>query len=289
MSTSLGEASILAALGGISGYAIAYYIFRKLISEKYNKKSQYSNKIYEWFGFLAMLAIGQGLSTIIIQILVFLISDFDVDINKIARGIVTLIVLPLFLLIFAVVLNTIYARSTLSIAKNQKTPSKPIVKIFSEFVFLKNKAFFLTSIIIFILISCYFLFGEKYFSRDWRFAVSECNVCDWDYGQKIPKCRKSNLKHITVYESKVVFYYTNDEGESSVRQMPSPEDSCLFNVSEKFSFSCNSVINEARQIFTTSAKFDGKESLNQYFSIHMLSQGKMVKALESKSSCKVKG
>lgn len=283
MLTNLSSALIIAVVGLISGYVIAYYIFRKIIGNKY------SNKIYEWCGFIGMLAIGQGLSTIIIQILSFLISDLVIDVDKIIRGAVILIVLPLLLLVLSILLNEIYKKFSSSSAKNKTISSKPRTQISLKFMSFKNKIVLISSTVILISIAGHFLFYDKFFSRERRFAISECNVCNWSYGEKAPNCKKSNLKHITVFDSKVIYYYESDEGESSVRAIPNLEDKCLFNVGRKFSFSCTSVVNEARQIFTTSEKFDGKESLIRYFATHMLSQGEMVKALESKTSCKVKG
>ena len=97
MSLDSSNAMLVGGVSSIIGFGFSYYAFKKLISDKYSKGQEHSNSVYYWCGFLTMIAVGQGLTTVLNEVFFAISNDANIREEAIVRGIFTVVFFPIVL------------------------------------------------------------------------------------------------------------------------------------------------------------------------------------------------
>lgn len=292
MSVDTSNAFIVGGTSAVIGFGIAYFAYKKFISDRYGKGKKKQNSIFFWCGLIAMIAVGQGTGTILNQLISSAVSNTKINDDAIARGIITIFLYPALLAVVAFVLGLIFKKSSTNIVASETNKPAVVEHVSAaSTATIRYKKAILASVFFAALAGgCYFMFGQEYFAKQWRFDVVECEVCEWKFETQKTECStKTGLKHFTVYEDKVISFIKRSDGQTSVFQSPDEDGKCFFNVDGKFSFNCRSVSNSGNQLFENYKEFDGKENYKSKFIWHITMNNDVRKVEESNSTCKVKG
>jgi hypothetical protein len=291
MAVDSSNALLIGGASALIGFGLAYFTFKKFISDRYGKGKEKANTIYYWCGLIAMIAFGQGVGTVINEVLYSLINNSSINDDVIARGILTFIFYPGLLAIIALVVNKFFNTSS-KIANNElnlsQQPSNNPTN--TSISFSKNQVLVVFAI---VLIACgvFFFSNDNFsFAKEKKFVFSECESCEFDGVTQKTECKKiTDLGHFTVYENKVISYIKKSDGSSNVSSSPANDDKCFFNANGKFSFNCTSMSGDQSQMFQSSKEFDGKQTYRSTWLWYILVGNTPKLAQDSKLTCKMKG
>ncbi len=293
MAVDSSNALLIGGASALIGFGLAYFTFKKFISDRYGKGKEKANTIYYWCGLIAMIAFGQGVGTVINEVLYSLINNSPINDDVIARGILTFIFYPGLLAIIALVVNKFSSTSS-KIANNElnlsQQPSSNSTN--NSISFSKNQVLVVFAI---VLIACgvfFFSNGNFSFAKEKKFDVANCEHCRWLADTKRFDCKNSDaLRYIVVGAEKVQFFGVKEDKSIYVLEYPDAEMKCIINSNAKFSFACSSSTFDSQNVqkFESSREFDGSNTMQSNFKAYFIINGEAKLWNHDKTTCKMKG
>ena len=288
------NAFVIGGASALAGFGLAYLAFKKLISDKHGKGKHDANSTYFWCGLIAMIAVGQGIGTMLNEVLYSLTNNASINGDVVARGAITTIFYPLLMLLVAFIISKFTKKKIELPIVQQNFESKQSLSVETTSVNLLSRNNLLVAITFGIGIVGYVVYDNGLLiAKEKKFDVVECESCWWKVTEPNTTCKKfsagsNGLQHITVFKNKVVTYSKRTDGTSGASESPGSDEKCIFNPNGKFSFNCQSITNTGTQMFDSKSEFDGKSSYQSSWKWYLIIQGEPKLAEDSKLVCKMK-
>jgi hypothetical protein len=258
MSLDLNIPVVIGGASALIGYGLAYLLYKKYISNKYGKGKENANSAYYWCGLIAMIAVGQGLGTLINEGFLFLTSKSSINGDAVARGLVTLIFYPfvLFLVgIFAgkfIIKNPQHSssvkdenRDSLSTNTNANASSIPNQKIIIAIL----------GFVIVLLVAYNFLPKNILNSNEKTFEMKSCKSCSHGDCKSV-----EGFKGFKVTRDQVFLFIKTPDGQDRISIYPNePKMKCAILPERNFAFDCNSIDTESGLFSQSSLTFNGND------------------------------
>jgi hypothetical protein len=295
MSLDFNIPIIIGGASSLIGYGLAYLLYKKLISNKYGKGKDNANSAYFWCGLIAMIAVGQGLGTLINEGLSFLTINSSINFDAVARGIVTLIFYPALLLIIALLINKFTFKTNRSVGVDSQIGLQTSINSSSKsIIFSKNLVYVIIPVFVVALGIFFFYNGNFSLAREKKFDVVQCELCTWLATTQKFDCdlNSSNMRHIVVGPEKIQLIALNkDQSIQAIIEKPDAETKCIINLNSKFSFACSSSSFDTQlsQKFERSLQFDGSTTYESNSKAYFLVNGIFKLYNHNKSTCTMKG
>lgn len=133
MAVDVGSAVLISGVSTVLGFGASYLIFKKFVADKYAVGRAQENKIFYWMGFVAMLALGQSLGTIVNEILISISLGSQINGDKIFKGLIGAIFFPIVFALFAFLFNKISPSKNKIIKNNSQEDDSTISTIADEY------------------------------------------------------------------------------------------------------------------------------------------------------------
>jgi hypothetical protein len=296
MSGNLTLAAIPAAIGTFVGGAIALFLFRKLVAQKYQAARRVSRhaRFKYWCGALAFLAIAQGLIGIVNELIFSFTSGVPVDQNKIfqlALGSFGFLIIFYFV---QIALTAIFSEKNLTSDSGQTVNETPMPSPSAKVGFSTSTAEkigfsenTLLTIGFFLCAVALALPWTNFLAKEQKFEVVGCEHCGNSGGSRA--CNKTQGGTIfVVSDSRVVYKSVDKDGRITVSEQPSGDTKCIFNTSGRFSFACSSYSVSDGYKRENYSDFDGAKTIKHGFRDFFLMSGDFRAFTDSTSVCEVR-
>lgn len=263
MSLDSSNAMLVASASSIIGFGFSYYAFKKLISDKYSKGQEHSNSVYYWCGFLAMIAVGQGLTTVLNEVFFAISNDANIRQEAIVRGIFTALFFPVILVFVAFVIS-IFKKKNIQVDAAESFNESFIDKSNSS---LKSLVFVLLLVISGFVIYNFIPLNFLKSTNEKTFTVKDCISC------QNGKCEKSigGLTGFKVTLSQVYAFIKKTDGQERIVVYPYDSNMrCAILPERNFAFDCNSFKNDSGFTTQSSIVFNGSNKFNDSFEQKLL-------------------
>lgn len=228
-----GNTDIGFAVSGISTvvcYGLAYFIFRKLIGDQYGKGRERQNGVYFWCGFIGVIAIGQGLGTVVNEVLFSMLTGVGIRREIVERGIFTLVGFPVISAFIAFLIVKIRGE------KNQENRPRSIYLETNKSAAKLSVATGTIVVTAAALLIALVVVTTSIFKTDnsKTLLISACESC------RNNECKafQSGLKKIKIEDEKKIIFFVEKDGELSLQQRPSADETCTIVKSENYAFEC---------------------------------------------------
>lgn len=280
MSVDTGNAVLVSGGSLLIGYGLSYFAFKKLVGDTYGKGKEKYNGIYFWFGFVAMIAFGQGASTVLNEVLFALTNNSSIRGDMIARGIVTLAFFPAVLALIAFVISRL--------SRKKLVVSSPVTEIKNDTASSSSSSSNL--MVIFLLVVIVGLLAYNFFPSSFLKAANEKNFTL----KNCTSCSQGNCKAIAadvvsgfkVTLNQVFIIIKDKDGQDRISIYPNDAKmKCAILPEKNFAFDCNSIDTESGLFSQTSVAFNGKDKFTFNFKQKLL--GSSAPGIDGNWQCEV--
>jgi hypothetical protein len=278
-----GDSDIAFAVGSSSTivcYGLAYLIFKKLVGDKYGKGKEKQSGIYFWCGFIGLVAIGQGLGTVVNEVLFSLLAGVSARKEIVERGIFTLFAFPAIAALSAVFIAKI------SPGKPKDTPQKledEDNKNILENSFNSKNIILLFTVII-VIIGYNFIFPSLFKNVTERTVyLKNCISCI----EKKCDAAAGQFTELKVTQNEVYIFLKTAEGQDRIVKYPDdPKMKCSIIPDRNFAFDCSLLETGSGVMSNKTAIFNGKDKV--VFSSLMKKMGSELPLFDISTSCEAK-
>ena len=252
MAVDIGNATLIGAASALIGFGASYFVFKKLIFDIYGKGKERANSVYYWCGFIAMIAVGQGVGSIINEMLFVATNNASFDVNRVVKGGVQAVFLPLILFIVAFFISKFKSNASYG-------TSKIVREVAESPSSASNSKANLT--IIFLLILIVLLVGYNFLSPNQFKNLTEkthdfahCIACTRG------ECKDDDMfTGFKVMKNQVYVFTKGSDGQSRISAYPdSTRMTCAILPEKNFAFDCDRVETDSGLFSQTTLTFDGK-------------------------------
>ena len=231
-----GDSDIAFAVGSASTivcYGLAYLIFKKLISDKYGKGKEKQSGVYFWCGLIGLVAIGQGLGTVVNEVIFSLLAGVSARGAIVERGIFTLFAFPAIAALSAVFITKI------SPSKPKDTPQKLVDEDNKNILenSFNRKNFILLFAVIIVIVGYNFISPSLFKKATERTVyLKNCISC---VGKKC-EAAAGQFTELKVTQNEVYTFLKTAEGQERIVKYPDdPKMKCSIIPDRDFAFDCS--------------------------------------------------
>jgi hypothetical protein len=294
MAVDSSNALLIGGASALIGFGLAYFTFKKFISDRYGKGKEKANTIYYWCGLISIIAFGQGVSTVINEVLFSLINNSSINDDVLARGILTSIFYPALLAIIAVLINKFSSKKDSNNVITQSdlsVQSSPNLTTNSN-GFSKTHVF-ITLVICLVGVGVYIFYNGNFSSKkEKKFDALNCEHCRWLVSTQKFECNPlPNLRYFVVGPEKIQIFGVKEDNSIAIQELPDADTKCIINSTAKYSFVCSSSSFDRQntQKFESSKEFDGSNIYKSNFKSYFIINGENKLWNHDKTTCSMKG
>lgn len=261
MNLETSNALLVSGSSLLIGYGLSYFAFKKLVGDKYGKGKERYNGIYYWFGFISMIAFGQGVSTVLNEIFFALTNNTSIRGDTIARGLVTLTFYPAVLALIAFLISKL---------KRKKSALSALESEIKNPLSLKTPNSYLNPVVIFLLAVITGLLGYTFWpstffglSNEKTFDLKNCISCSQGDCKAVAADALNGFK---VTNSQVLLFSKDKDAQDRISIYPNDAKmKCAILMERNFAFDCNLIDTDSVLFSQTSIAFNGKDKLTSTF------------------------
>jgi hypothetical protein len=256
MTVDTGNAFIVGAASACIGFGLAYFAFKKFISKNFSKGKVRENRVYYWFGFIAMFAVGQGIGAMVGEVLYASTNNANINRDTIARGIITLIFYPTLLAVVAYVISKLMGE------RHSHPGGGRVIEANSEIMPEAPHKKSVSALLLILVFSALFIFLAAQYPNiftfrskdDANFDLTGCISC---YGFKCD--RTDSFKGIKVTKSQVHLFFKDKNGTDRIMSYPADDVmKCTIIPTNNFAFDCTSNEITGTSFSSTVLTFNGE-------------------------------